>query len=446
MAVPGGEVSGDLKPLAVNRRRRIATYELRIANDTPGPLIGFTYAVHDPSYRGNINWSTVTVPPHSSIATPVELPLPRRGRLPRVVTELHAGGARLTLDAPPMPRSAKWRRIAASTLVLVAGMAAGAYAFARPHVDALVAPAEVTAGRAFSIVYALAPSTTNGRYSVTRADGKTVSSGVLPRDRASFSIALPRAAKPAAYEVTISGSNALGRAQRSARVLALAPARKPRNFGLASNPQVALENETVAGGNPIVVSYPRGVAAGSVKLIDQDGTERANALVGNRGSSILIAPNVPVAQDFRVVVDLRRGTNVAENELPVRIVPGSVNEKADPRALAAAKTPGTSDGASDDASAPAGGASEKPIAVGKAPVRSGQPIFVHVLHQAPQMQIALLDDHGQELQRVDVARGEDRLQLTAPTVDAPTKMLVVASFARGNSQDSIIEPVTIHPR
>jgi hypothetical protein len=62
------------------------------------------------------------------------------------------------------------------------------------------------------------------------------------------------------------------------------------------------------------------------------------------------------------------------------------------------------------------------------------------------MQIALINDQGEELQRLDVARGEDRLQLTAPTVNAPTKMVVLATFAHGFGQDSVVAPVTIRPR
>jgi hypothetical protein len=437
LAVPSGELAGDLKPLSVNRRRRVAIYELRVANDTSGPLVGFTY-VDEPNSGGTVNWSTITVPPHTSVATPIELPLPRRGRAQRVVTELHADGARLTLDAqPPSGNVYAGRAAIALTVALIAGIASTTYVFARPQVDALVAPTQVAAGRPFQVLYALAPSTTNAQFSVTTADGRTIENGTLARERSSFSVSLPRTPRSTGYDVTISGANAFGRTFKKTHVVALAPPPPPPKRPTQS--PIALAADTVSGGVPITVTYPRGIDAGGVKLLDQDGTERAAALVSKRGSSILIAPAVTVAQDFRVIVDLQRGSTLSERALALRIVP----------ALNAAKTDAQASDdtapASNDSSAPQV-TSGVPISVGQAPVRSGQPIFVRVLHFAPQMQITLINDRGEELQRLDVARGEDRLPLTAPTVSAPTTMIVLATFAHGVGQDSVVAPVTIRPR
>jgi len=440
LAVPGGEVAGDLKPLSIDRRRKVAVYELCVANDTSGPLVGFTYALEEPSPGGTINWSTITVPPYTSIATPVELPLPRWGRPQRVVTELHADGARLTLDAPTPSDGGQARRAGIATAaVLLAGLLSGAYAFARPQIDALVAPAQVAGGRPFQVLYALAPSTTNAQFAVTSVDGRTIETGTLSRDRSAFSIALPRTPRSVGYDVTVSGTNAFGRTHRSAHVVALAPAEPLKPSARAAKPSIALVSDTVAGGESIVVTYPRGLSVGDVKLLDQEGTERAAALVSQRGSSILVAPDVAVAQDFRIVLDTHRGSCLAESALPVRIVPAARSTKADPQ---------VEDRASGS-SAPANGdgqATNAPISLAKASVRSGDLIVVRVLRSSPQMQITLLNDQGEELQRFDVAKGEDRLRLSAPAVGAPTKMLVVATFAHGVSQDSVIEPVMIRPR
>lgn len=440
LAVPSGELAGDLKPHSIDRRRKMAIYELRVANDTSGPLVGFTYAVNEPNFGGTINWSTITVPPHTSVATPIELPLPRRGRAQRVVTELHADGARLTLDAQPPDNSAQLGRAAiAVTVALVAGIASTTYAFARPQINALVAPAQVAAGRPFQVLYALAPSTTQAEFSVTSADGRTIEQGALARDGSSFSVALPRTPHSTEYDVTVSGANAFGQTFKKTHVVALAPPpAPPKRLAPSGKPPVALTADSVYGGDPITVTYPRGIGAGDVKLLDQDGTERAAALVSARGSSILIAPAVTVAQDFRVVVDFQRGQSVAESALPIRVLPATSAAKTDAQGDAVARSP------KRPAALPAAGSG--PISVGSAPIRSGTPIFVHVLRFTAGMQIALIDGQGQELQRLDVTRGEDHLSLTAPTVGSPTKMLVVASFAHGVGQDSVIEPVTIRPR
>lgn len=440
LAVPGGELAGDLKPLSIDRRRKMAVYELRVANDTSGPLVGFTYAVEEPASGGTIHWSTVTVPPFTSVATPVELPLPRRGRHQRVVTELHADGARLTLDAAPASNNGYSGRVAiAVSVALIVGIISTTYAFARPHIDALVAPAQVAGGRPFEVMYALAPSTTNAQFSVKSADGRTVQDGTLSRDRSTFSMTLPRTPKSVGYDVTVSGANAFGRTSQVAHVLALAPPAPAKPLAHAAKAAVTLASDIVAGGDPIVVSYPRGSDAGDVKLLDQDGTERGAALVSKRGSSIVIAPAVTVAQDFRIVVDIHRRANVSESALPVRIVPAARAAKADPQ-----DKPEATDRAAQSSGAQV--ATGAPISVSAAPVRSGEAILVHVLRFAPQMQITLLNDQGEELQRLEVTRGEDRLRLYAPHVNMPTKVLVVATFARGVAQDSVIDSVTINPR
>jgi hypothetical protein len=445
LAVPGGELAGDLKQLSIDRRRKVAVYELRVANDTSGPLVGFTYAVEEPVSGGTIHWSTVTVPPFTSVATPVELPLPRRGRHQRVVTELHADGARLTLDAaPPNNNGYAGRAAIALTVALIAGIISTTYAFARPHIDALVAPAQIAEGRPFAVLYALAPSTTHAQFSVKSADGRTIQNGTLSRDRSSFSLSLPSTPRSTGYDVTVSGANAFGRTSKVAHVLALAP--PPPAQPLYRARAVALANDTVTGGDPIVVSYPRGSEAGDVKLLDQDGTERGAALVSKRGSSIVIAPAVTVPQDFRIVVDIHHGANVSESALPVRIVPAARPAKADSQNTAEAPSNSDASGQSSDNATGPQVATGAPISVGKAPVRSGEAILVHVLRFAPQMQVTLLNDQGEELQRLDVTRGEDRLRLYAPHVSVPTKVLVVATFAHGVAQDSVIEPVTISPR
>jgi hypothetical protein len=439
LALPSGQVAGDLKPLGDDRRRRVALYELRIANETGGPLIGFAYAVGEPRMRGTVSWSTVTVPPHSSVAVPIELPWPKRGRSQRVVAELHADGAHLTLDAgPPRGMSDGMRRLAQILCAALAlALLSGAYALARPRVTALAVPERIVAGAPFEIAYAFGDGILRGRYAVTAADGRTVAHGTLDPHATSLGLTVPAGSRSMGYDITVTGSNLLGDVRRSMHVVALVPhtatAAKVAPKMLAPGAP-ALDADTVAGGQAIVVRYAAALGSGDVKLLDQDGTERASALLSKRGTSLLIAPDVKVPEDFRVVVVSRRGAKVAQTELALRIVPA-------PPAISKAANAGD---AGKTADAIASGAS--PIAVLKPAYRSGETISVDVRRYAPHMAVALLNDRGEELQRLDVVAGETRLDLEAPPVERPTKMLVVATFARGVGEDSVIAPVLIRPR
>ncbi len=365
LALPSGEIAGDVRLLGVDRRRRLARYELRIANETNGPLIGFVYALETPSARATINWSTIRVPMRTSVALPVEFPISRRRRIQRVVAELHADGAHLTLDAePPRDATPAVQRFAllAGSLVL-AGASFGGYALMHPRAAQYVAPALVA----------------------TR----------LPL------------AKP-----------------KKAKIVKPAPKALPPIA-------VSLAQETVAGGKPIVVRYANDIGEGDVKLLDQDGTERASALIAKRGSSILVAPNVVTPQDFRVIVSAHARSGVREAQIALRIVPAP------------------EDGADDSFGAPSArrptGRGDSPIALAKTKYRSGDSIRVAILRHPDHFAVALLNDRGETLSRAEVVPGEAQLQFTAPPVDDLTRMVVVATFARGIGEENVIEPVLIRP-
>jgi len=441
LALPSGEITGKLRPMSVDARRRVAIYELLIANETTGPVASFAYAVGPRRAGGTISWNTITVPPRTTVAVPVEIPFTRRSRPQRVIAELHAAGAQLTLDSDP-PRSFGRRSVRQAgfgiAAVLLAGLGLAGYVFERPQVAALAAPARVPAGQSFQVAYALGPNADRAEYALETPDGRRLRHGALdPRGNA-FTVTLP-AGSAGGYDVRVIAVNLLGVSQRSTHVLALAPAvAKP------GSDAVALAEDVVEGGSPIVVRYSAAVTSGNVKLLDQDGTERASALIGKRGSSILIAPRVDVAQDFRVVVDARRGIVVTETLLPVRITRGSQPATAPLATLAMANlTPAAPPAPRrvPDA-APAG----SPIALSKTQFAAGDAIAVTIERYLPQLQVAILSDTGEEIARVDVKPEEKQLVLAAPSVTTSARFLVVASFARGAGQESVITSIFVRAK
>ena len=440
IAVPSGQIAGALRLLAVDGRRLIATYELMVANQTKGPLAAFCYAVGAPQRGGRLRWSAITVPPMSSVAVPIDIELPKRGPLRRIVAELHADGAQLIVDADPpvIRRPFGARKVAGTTLGLgLVALAAGTYALERPRVTSLAAPSHVAAGASFQVAYAFGPGTKSGDYALEDPDGREISRGSLAAGSGVLNLKVPRVHAERRYDLRLVAHNALGSAARStsfvAAALPQAPARPAEAVHL---PTVWLQQDTVPSGTPIVVRYITDARTGTVKLLDQDGTERASALLSARGSSILIAPQVDSQEDFRVVVVARRGDARSEAQVPVRIV----RSEAPPGTSAVPEA-----GDSSGARAPAAVEGD-PVVLASETFYSGEGIVVSVARHLPNLRVVLLDASGQEIQNVDVAPDDDRVILEAPQSKTDARFTIVATYGPGTSEMSVIHSVLVRAR
>jgi hypothetical protein len=464
ITVADGQIAGALRLLSVDGRRRKAIYELLIANQTPMPLAAFAYGVGRPNPAGRLRWNAITVPALSSVAVPISIDLPKRGSLRRVVAELHGDGAQLVVDAPP-PASfnagAAWRSGILITGLLLGALGATGYALERPRVVALTAPAQVRAGRPFEVAYTLGPGMQHARYTIAGPQGDEIAKGSLNPRGGTLKLNLPAGRADARYQVRLQADGPLGSTTQSTSVLALASSGARPAWGLRID-NATLEKDTVQGGRPIVIRAQSGGAAGTVKLLDQDGTERAEALLGAHGSTILIAPFVDTDQDFRVVIDAHRGSQVLEKQLPVRIargdnaIPsveglGQLGDGGLPPVTGAAAPPvsdSASVGTSNVAAAPApvvatGG---DPIALTKSVYRNGEPVIVSVQRSVSNLRVVMIDATGTEVQSVDVAPDETQVELTPPPVTADTHFTVVATYSRGPSEESIIHSVLVRAK
>jgi hypothetical protein len=443
IAVPTGQIAGALRLLSMDARRMVATYELMVANQTNAPLAAFCYAVGAPQRGGRLRWSSITVPPLSSVAVPVEIELPKRGPLRKIVAELHADGAQLIVDAEP-PALRRGFDAGKAALGLagagIVALAAGAIAFERPRVAALAAPNRVPSGATFQVAYAFGPGTNAGDYALDGPDGREIARGTLAAQSGVITLAVPSAHAERRYDLHLTGRNAFGSAEQSTAVVAAAsappksqPAPKPAAPEVHL-PTVWLQQDTVQGGAPIVVRYITDAKTGTVKLLDQDGTERGSALLSERGSSILIAPQVDSQEDFRVVVVARRGDGRSEAQVPVRVVRNDI-------------TASGSAGVPDPAGAPApGGVAGDPVALASKTFISGEGIVVSIVHHQPNLRVVLLDDSGQEIQNVDVAPDDDRVVLEAPRTTTDTRYTIVATYGPGTSEESVIHSVVVRAR
>ena len=437
LRLPFGDVAADLRPTGIRNRPRRATYELMVANDTPNPLATFAYAP-DATSRGRISWSAIVVPPFSAIAVEVEVALGRNRANPRVIAELFADEAQITLDAPPQPSEARAiakRSIAAASAVLMFALGATAYAAARPRVLALAAPAAVPGGAPFTVAYALRDST-RGSYVIETPDGLQIRRGTLEGRSGAFTVVLPTGHISSGYDVRVSTTGQLGSDERTAHVVALPDRVMTRPAahaaGLASIARIsdlALERDTVHGGEAIVATYRATADSGVVRLIDALGTVRAEALLNPRGRSLIVAPTVDVDQDFRIVATALRGSTHAEIAAPVTILHGV------PALTAVATAPSTGE------RAVAVPRTSAPIAVD--PVQYPMhPIVVRIDTYRPGLHVALMGSSSQEIAGSDVAPGDVSVVLHPPTQLGDARYSIVATYATGLGQETLIRPIT----
>jgi hypothetical protein len=411
---------------------RRAKYALRVENRSETALVASTYAF-SVGRSGELGPAVpVAVPASGSLEITFPLQLPRK-RPVRAVTEIRLADETFVVEESARPRRAPWLPLAG--LALAATLAwfleSG---FARPSVTALAAPRDVKASRPFAVAYALARAQ-DAEYTVVSAGGFEAARGTLVPDGTSFDVALPSATVAQAYEIRVTAHSRFGDSVRGVRVLAEPdPARAPLPARPRVSPKVAparpafaidrlsLGSDTVAGGKSVIAYYRVSSVDGTLRLIDQEGTVRAEALLNRRGNSILLAPYVEADQDLRVVLHAAHGTAQAEKSVPVRIT------KA--RSL-------------DDVLAAARRENNGPIALVAANVAPGEQIQVGIVHYEPGMRVALVDPQGQEVAASAVEDDQNEVSLTAPAIAGRADYTVTATFKNGESEETIIRNVTI---
>jgi len=216
---------------------------------------------------------------------------------------------------------------------------------------------------------------------------------------------------------------------------------------------VTLANETVHGGDPITVNYTTSATTGYVRLIDEIGTVRAEALLNPHGRSMLQAPYVDVDQDLRVVVDAESGAARSEAEVPVRILAGnpvlglSNGQQLLPvPALAAgsAANAAASNAGTVAAAGPPLPANDSHSIIALAPVQyKGAPIVVRIGQYEPGLRVAIMGDSGDEIEGADVSPSDSSVALPALGGPQPGRLSVVATYAKGFGQETFIRPFTL---
>jgi hypothetical protein len=474
LALPFGEIAGEFRATGRVDKRGRAIYELIIANDTAAPIASFTYAL-DGRSENRLTWDTIIVPAFSAVAVDIDVASSVRGREPRMIAELYAHEAKLVLDARPsdgIDRGVARRGLALAGAFAGALILAVGYGTLRTQVSALGAPPSVQAGTSFGISYAANGSSAD--YTVETPDGKQIAAGPLDPHASSFSVALPQASTSLGYDVRVNAHGFLGSDSRTVHVVALS-AGTPAAAVVAAHriepvrvTKLSLDSDSVQSGEPIGVNYHSNVASGTVRLIDQYGTVRSEAILSARGHSTLVAPYVDADQDLRVVVRAQRNNEFAASAIPVTIhhvdtaaqlaatkaaevpavapVAPAATAAADPENAAVATAPKpkakSTDVAVDAPAEPVVAVPGPPISV-EASQSAGVPVRVHILEHGSSLHLSMMGPDGQEISSVTVTPGMSTVLLQAPSnVSGNGKgYSIVATFSRGVSQETLIRPL-----
>jgi hypothetical protein len=474
LAMPRGEIAGDIRLLDRSDRERRAIYEILVANETAGHLAAFAYAVNAGRGPNRMTWNAMVVPPYSAIAVEIDIALPRRGRPPRVVAEVHSEDAQLTLDsAPQLSRYSRdtIRRAALSAAAFVLALGSiGGFVASRPRVAALAAPPRVVAGSEFSVAYALA-NASGGEYTIEQQNGLQIRRGAVPAGSGAFTVTMPAGSSAGGYDLHLFAKGRFGSDERTLHVVSYVPA-PPAVTGQTSNVKISglgLASETVVAGTPIIVNYHTPAQTGTVRLIDEYGTVRAEALLSHSGTSMLAAPLVDADQDLRVVVTAERGTDRDEAQVPVRVLrsqpPGGgdlangnvatpmVPAIAPDNANAAQTTLTGTDlppGVSAAAPPVAAPVTHEAIAVPNGPPidvaadqSANQPILVKVLRYEPKMRVSVLGASGEELEGANVQPGDTVVSLSSPDELGTKHPAIVATYEDGSAQETIVKSIHV---
>jgi hypothetical protein len=439
LALSSGSIASDLHAIGVDRKRKFATYELLVANETISPVAAFAYAV-GAAANSMMSWSTITVPPFASIAVTLDVPLPRAGRKQRVVVELHAEDAHLTLDAEPpsaVRRALSLRSLAVGAVALAATGGILAYGFAQPRILALAAPKTVTAGKPFNVAYVLTDAS-NANYLIETPQGFQVRSGTLDHRTGSIAVTLPDASELHSYDLRVSASNRFGADSRITRIAALpAPPSPPPAVAMPKNgrllPDVVLSSGEITGGQPIGVSYVAGANA-DVLLIDQTGKVVGKALLDSSGKTVIATPPVQVDQPFKVVVKAHEGNSTVESAASL-VVKATRPDETPPLDQSGAPAPQAGIAVEGDL----------PFAVASPVVKGGELLRVAIVQHEEGLRIALTTQAGSEVGASEVAVNQDSVAIRTPKVAKRTEFLIIATFRRGVSQETVVRPITLAP-
>ena len=466
MQVAGGNLSADLRSTGRHSDDGSEIFELLISNDTPEYIGTVAYTIEShAAFRRRTVWNETTIEPFSAACLELLISF-NLGSETILAADIYFPGGQLTIlprEAAPssiLPRSipSKPKDTKVPVAFGIIGVVVALSFWIAPqmatHVSALAAPPSVPIGSTFSVAYAV-ENAFDANYVVTTPDGTSVAGGILPDHSGSFGVTIPKTKESVGYDVKVFSHGRFGTDSRTVHVVASPEvvvvdthAAPPFHIG-----EVKLSSTTVFSGKSLNITYAKNLPSGEVRLIDSQGTVRAESLMTSRGISILQVPLVATDQDFRVVLLAQRGTYHDEVSTSVTILAVSSSPPPLPSVLtppvALLQTlPLTHSFPPPTVSKPVSPLTFG-MGVGVGDIISvlpnqtaGRPIFIAINRYKKDMHVALMGVSNEELASADVTPGEKSIQLTPPDYLAEKHYEIVVTYSTGNGQETIIRPIS----
>ena len=424
VTLPSGQVASDIELLGYDERRRIAKYELRVANDSASMLACYAYAVRGAGGQRPVTCTSIAVMPFSGVAVAFELPLPYIGNFDRITVEMHGDGIDLSSDTVPPNRD---YRVLVRRSITLATAALGTFVaaltgLAQPHIVALSAPGEALSGTTIHVAYE-SRGFGGVSYGLTGPDGESVQAGVSKAFNGSIPFTMPEVPSTRSYIASVEEHNLLGGDARTAVIRDLAtppPKMLTHVVEPAEISTLGSEYAQVVSGAKIGVRYSYIAKTGTLRLLDARDGVWAAAPADPKGYTEFKAPHVDQPQDFRIALHVERGSTSADSQVGVTVTPA---------------TP---------APEPFKAINGTPLQMTAKPLHAGDPIPLRVTRQVADLHVAMQDPHGNEIEGFNIDGTEAALHAPAH-IDAG-KYTMVVTYADRNGQETVVVPLIFLPK
>jgi hypothetical protein len=474
-----GGISGKLRCHAVCRELTSdgrAHYSIVIRNDTNAEahVRAFVPQATPPYYRTvmqrtvapfNEDTATIALPPTASGGTPeihvaltngdIQLLLAVSNLANEIIPEPPPRLEPVRTFAPPVVDVRSATRgsppVAPILLFFTVLLSSFVAVVLRPQVAALRVPVSAAAGAAVPITFR-ATGLGVATYTVLSAEGQSIEAGSLAPGSSNVVLHLPSGSRAQTLLIRLQMSNLLGAAvaERYLHVLASPVASTPPRPRRASidrapgPPQIrslAVDRATVTSGDTVNVSYAVRASSGSLSLIDPASQViYGKATLDASGRAAFVAPFADTEHFLSVMLTVRRGDATTQSRIGVIVMPRSSPPPVVDHAAAAADV---SSVPIDDMPPSTALAAARLIAPTLA--HSGQAITIDVRNAGSGMQLIVLNDSGAELVRRHLAIGNSSEEFIAPTVRAPMRLIVEATYPTGDSNAAVIRTISLKP-
>jgi hypothetical protein len=434
VSVASGKVAAFLAYVGYDRSNGVATYALRILNDSECEVRAYLLCVLKDGTRKTASPLTLKVPAFSMRDDHIPVRLDITGSFERALIEVHSEETYFTVEAPAPTFSPKpwlkWSLGVAAPLVLSAATALAV----TPRLAPLAAPDRVFAGTSLAIPYD-ASGLGNVEYSIQDRNRVQLSAGMAQGLSGVLHFAIPSNREGSPYTVHVRVRSPFATTEQVATIAAVAapsngPAHAPDQRPLIDELRVP---SAARAGDSLRISYATRATSGDISLVDSSGATWTKQPLSLTGNATVNVPEAAAGRTVRVVLHAQNGKQQAQSSVETIVLASDTVQRPQPEA---AQQP--------HPAAPRPPTNTPTMTVSSTVVAGGDSIIVRVGGMRGDVRITLEDQSGASVAQGDGSQGA--LSITAPIVRTTSRYYVVAAFRDGVGEQSIIKPLVVTPR